>query len=184
MRKLENCLEKTILMAIDPGATGAIALFDARDGTVKVHKMPDTPKDILSLIARYSVLTKKGYIENVGQYMPGDSATAATTFAKHVGHLEMALIACRIPFDKVAPRTWQKIIRSKPKRPDVRNCKDPKRKKRKLAAYKRKFKNHIKSQMQELYPRIKVTLATADALAILTYVITKEHGLSLKDLRG
>jgi hypothetical protein len=56
----------------------------------------------------------------------------------------------RLPLIEVAPVKWQKYYGALPKE-------------------KKDRKNKIKELMQMRYPALKVTLNTADALAILTY---------------
>ena len=44
-----------------------------------------------------------------------------------------------------------------------------------LAAAKKERKNNVKDMMQRLYPSCKVTLATADALGILTWKLQQNR---------
>ena len=40
--------------------------------------------------------------------MPKQGVVSVGTFMKHVGHVEMALLALEIPFKEVTPQTWMK----------------------------------------------------------------------------
>jgi hypothetical protein len=148
------------LIAIDPGASGGIALRDPH-GAVEVHKMPGTPRDILDLLDDLTIQDAKmadlqAVVENVGGYRPGNSAPSAVKFARHCGHLDMALIASEIPHERVAPSVWMwAVLKTVP-------------------SDKTERKNAIKMEMQRLYPKIKVTLWSADALGMLTYLKGKE----------
>jgi len=144
----------SILIAIDPGASGGIASI-GRDGRLTLTKMPETPADILGYMIGFST-SSLAYIEKVGSSRPGNAAKAMTTFARHCGHLEMALLAARIPAKEVTPQKWMKWLGI----PPGLELKDR--------------KNRIKAAMQKRWPSVTVTLWNADALAILTYAMDRE----------
>ena len=140
------------LIAIDPGVSGGIAFHVDGDPRAGAVTMPDTPKDIYDFLKD---LKGDGeatcVLENVGGYRPGNSAISAVKFARHVGHLEMALLALDICAVKVAPGKWMRgflpaVPKEKPER-----------------------KRALKAKAQELFPYIRVTLDTADALGLLWY---------------
>ena len=145
------------IMAIDPGASGGIAVLTPGNPVVCI-KMPSTPMDILdtfrALVERNPGL--KCIIERVGGGMPGNSAHNFTTLARHMGHLDMALLAVAIPTEMVMPAKWMRGI-GIPAKMD-----------------KTARKNAIKAAMQRRYPAAKVTLWNADALGILTWYIGVE----------
>lgn len=140
-------------LAIDPGAGGGLAWFDT-DGNVASDVMPE---GMTAQADRVRALKVGGYIthvimERVGGYMPGNSGPAAVKFARHCGHLEAICYVMGLPITYVAPQTWQKAIGTYSKE-------------------KAERKRQIKEQMARLYPHLDVTLKTADALGILTWVI-------------
>lgn len=142
-------------IAIDPGASGGIAC--SYDGSSPiVMKMPDTPKDIHDLIYGLAIhhAEVRAIVEKVGMHRQGNNASASCKFARHCGHIEMALLALGIPFEEVTPQKWMKSLGVMPKEKQDR-------------------KNHIKDLMQRKYPNIKVTLWSADALGILHYQLEK-----------
>lgn len=140
------------LIAIDPGASGAIAVRD-RDGGVFTYNMPDTIKDVWDeLSCLNNSLHLYAIIEDAGYHIQGNNASASCKFARHCGALEMALTGLSIPWEAVRPQKWMKHYGALPKE-------------------KKDRKNKIKELMQRRYPNIKVTLANADALAILTFAI-------------
>ena len=73
----------------------------------------------------------------------------------------MALIAAGIPFEEVIPRTWQKGVGITP---------------RGKGETKTRFKNRLKAKASQLFPKVNVTLATADALLIAEFCRRKRTG--------
>ena len=155
-------------IAIDPGASGAVVWNDRDEqdkDTLYSEYLPSAPYDLFELL-NYIVEDARCYersvvfsIENVGSYVPGNSGPAAVKFAKHVGHLEMALVAItentsRCSWDKVTPAKWMKEFLV-----TLPNDKD-------LNARKKKRKNAIKEKAKRLYPGLKVTLKNADAIGM------------------
>jgi hypothetical protein len=86
------------------------------------------------------------YIEQVYS-SPQMGVKSAFTFGNGFGHLEMALTAAGIPFARIRPQVWQK----------------------ELGCLTKGDKNVSKRKAQELFPSMKVTHATADALLIAKY---------------
>ena len=156
-----------MLISIDPGISGAIAC--RVDGKAYVYNMPQTPKDIYLLLLSLKTDGAFCWIEQVGAYMPGNSGPAAATFARHCGHLDMALIASGIPHDTVLPRKWEHAVIGAPNYPKIPKETPPAVKRQILTKRKTERKNKIKAKMQGLFPDIKVTLKNADALGILAW---------------
>lgn len=146
------------VIGIDPGSSGGIAVLFVDGSVVSVRKMPDTPQDILDYLRRFcsnELFCSKVvcYMEKVGTGIPGQSSKATATFARHNGHLEMALLSLGIPTIEVTPQKWMKFYQLG-----------------KSSDYsKTDWKNRLKSKAQQLFPREKVTLAVADALLIAEY---------------
>ena len=146
------------VIGIDPGSSGGIAVLFVDGSVVSVRKMPDTPQDILDYLRRFCGTELFGskvvcYMEKVGTGIPGQSSKATATFARHNGHLEMALLSLGIPTIEVTPQKWMKFYQLG-----------------KSSDYsKTDWKNRLKSKAQQLFPREKVTLAVADALLIAEY---------------
>jgi Holliday junction resolvasome RuvABC endonuclease subunit len=115
--------------------------------------MPDTLQDLWELIQDiYSdtfirnISTIKAYLEQVHS-SPQMGVVSSFTFGNGFGHLEMALTAAGIPFERVRPQVWQKA----------------------MGCMTKGDKNVSKRKAQELFPSMKVTHATADALLIASY---------------
>lgn len=146
--------KEIIYIGIDPGLSGGIAILN-QDGSVKeVVAMPDTPRDIYEFLFSYRE-DSRCVLEDVGHGMPGQSSKATATFARHNGHLEMALLALGIPTEKVTPQKWIKVYQLKKKKEQDKN----------------EWKNILKAKAQSLFPQLgkKVTLKTCDALLIAEY---------------
>ena len=154
---------KTII-GIDVGKNGGIAWIT--DGKPCAEKMPDTLQDLWELIHdikyrffRGEEIEFKAYIEEVhvspsfAKSKDGKENThrmgarSAFTFGRGYGNLEMALTAAGIPFERVSPQKWQKS----------------------LGCLTKGDKNVSKRKAQELFPSLKITHATADALLIAEY---------------
>lgn len=139
------------ILGIDPGQSGAMVLINEDCKIQMMVKMPDTPMDILETIE--SMNPDICYLEDVGQGMPGQSSKATAKFARHNGHLEMALLALKIPTVKILPSKWQKSLSLLSRKGEE----------------KRDHKNRIKAWSQGMFPEAKVTLTNSDALAIAYY---------------
>ena len=156
----------SLKITIDPGQSGGIAWKDER-GNVSARKMPETPMDILQFLSKFPGYS--GCIEKTGGYMPGNSGPAAVKFARHCGHLDMALLACAISTVSVTAQKWQAHIIGKPNYQKIPKETLPKIRRQILAHRKTERKNKIKATVQARFPHLKVTLATSDALGILIY---------------
>jgi len=163
-----------LIIAVDPGLSGGLAW--QINNKILATKMPDTPKDIFSLLQLLSQADKdvKCYIERVGTYVAGNAGPGAVKFAKHCGNLEMALIALQIPYYEILPAKWQAFLIGKPNYPKIPKEVQGVARRQILAKRKIERKNKIKIRVQGLYPHLKITLATSDSLGILYYGISQE----------
>lgn len=148
------------IIGLDPGEKGGIAVLDKEGDIVEVSKMPMTMLDILSFLRNYPSDECVAYLENVGHGMPGQSSAATARFARHNGHLEMALLAVGIKTNMVTPQKWEKSYQLG-----------------KSSDYtKIEWKNRLKSKAQQLFPKEKITLAVADAILLAEYGRKQEVG--------
>ena len=142
------------IIGIDPGKSGGIAWI--ADGKPCVEKMPETLADLWELIDGIKAEASpplgigetkaKAFIELVHS-SPQMGVKSAFTFGNGFGHLEMALTAANIPFERVRPQKWQQA----------------------MGCMTKGDKNVSKRRAQELFPHLKITHATADALLIAEY---------------
>lgn len=180
-----------VIIACDPGSSGGFAIQHS-DGTVMVHKMPDSPREICELIEseierhwRHHVETSgesgeemQCVMEEVGGYIGGAGAPGSAMFNFGMGYgvIQGILTAFRIPYTLVRPQRWQKALGlgNKEKERAERVCglvtpAEAKRISLLNAAHKRDWKNKLKQRAEREYPHLKVTLANCDALLILSY---------------
>lgn len=164
-------------IGIDPGASGGLAALDgAAPGGVRtmlgMASLSFTERSIWDWLqdmllhsvgrnfapgACFAVIEKNsGYVGGAGN--PG---SAMFKFGKSYGLLTMALIAASIPYEEATPGVWQRALGVPP---------------RKHGESKGAFKNRLKTRAQQLFPQVKVTLATADALLIAEYCRRKREG--------
>jgi hypothetical protein len=143
------------MIAIDPGAQGGVAFYDGGiTAATRVVKMPSTDREIMELLRpAQGSLPQDIYIENLvkfaGRNMP---SSAMATYAGNWGFIKGAATAFGHRIILVNPKAWQKSL----------SLGEPK-----SHASKTAWKNHLKNRAEQLFPHIKVTLATADALLIL-----------------
>lgn len=139
-------------LGIDPGNQGGLAWLDADGTLLECKKMPDTPEDVYTALGGYNAEDVVCFMEKVGG-IPGQGASASFTFGKGYGELTMALLARGISTTLVTPQKWQKYFNLSGKKGESKTS----------------HKNRIKAWSQLRFPKQKVTLWAADALAIASY---------------
>jgi len=150
---------KTII-AIDPGETGGIVIM--RGSEISAHPLKKTdPRELLrkvvthALANRYSMIA---YIEKVGGYIGKEQpGSRMFTFGASYGRLIGLCEGNDIPLKQVIPQVWQKGI------PGV-------------VGEKRDRKNALREHASRLFPSVKVTVDTGDALCIAHYAAAIEAG--------
>jgi len=155
------------IVGIDPGLSGGIAVLDEAGVSHYVIKMPSTIFDLYDVLSGIAGMGDMVcYMEDVGHGMPGQSSKATAAFARHCGHLEMALLALGIPTNTITPNKWMKTYQLG----------------RSSEYSKTEWKNRLKGKAQQLFPMLgkQVTLATCDALLIAEYGRKQELGYSPK----
>ena len=155
-----------IYIGIDPGASGGIAWL--RDGTATLRKMPASEQDILDVLAaiwqdREDFAPSEPMEVKHGLYamlervhaMPGQGVASTFKFGASFGALKMALTASRIPYDLVPPGVWQRA----------------------MGCLSKGDKRVTRNRAQQLFPGLKITHATADALLMAEYCRRKLSGI-------
>lgn len=145
-------MNKKKYMGIDPGKSGSIIVINEDRDIIEAVTMPDDASELLDIFERHSDVTF-AVLERV-HGMPGMGGTQMFTFGKNYGHIEMALLSKKIPFETVTPQKWMKSMELGTK---------------KFGETKSQWKNHLKAQAVRLFPKAKVTLALSDALLIAEY---------------
>lgn len=151
------------LLAVDPGSSGGLALWsnkwDERQGEHKAlaWPYPETEGDCLEAIRKFSLFEQDrvAVVEaQVGVMGPNIKVSSAAmfTFGRNYGFMLGVLQSLNWKIHLIRPMAWQKVLSTGAKKDHGKG-----------------WKNHLKAMAQRLYPEIKVTLKTADALLILEY---------------
>jgi len=159
-----------MIASIDPGKSGGI-VFGTPFNEINAIKMPETIHDIADIFRQAYEVDPELFVwmEKVGTYMPGNSGPSAAKFAEHVGALKGILAGLKIPFDLVNPAQWEHWFIGKPNWPKIDRDLPITSQKKIRSDRKRDRKNLIKAKAQRLYPDLKVTLATSDAIGIYVW---------------
>lgn len=109
-----------MILAIDPGASGALAFFNVSAGTLDIMDMPTvevkrgakdkreiSPQMLAALINARKPDT--AVLERVGA-MPGQGSSSMFQFGRGVGMVEGVLAALHIPTEYVTPQAWQRAV--------------------------------------------------------------------------
>lgn len=160
------------VVAVDPGKRGAIAVRS--DGGVQVlHFQKTTPREVAEFVllaarcgpTRFITerlrpmpfVPKKGGDENENLNRVGRGAISAfhvgCSFGRTLGQADIVQLVAPYPMtvEEVTARTWQRYFGVPPRLPYADR------------------KRACKALAENLYPKIRVTLANADALLIAEY---------------
>lgn len=163
MKTAKTKKRSVAFLAVDPGASGAVA-FNSRAGGVVAVPFT-TPSDFLNTLRDFvSENADDGVhirpddiyavVEKVGGYVgKAQPASSAFKFGENYGFIQGVLRCLMIPYELVAPAKWEKLY------PCSASSKDDK------AQHKRELRDHA----ARLYPQLRPTLKTADALLLLDY---------------
>lgn len=154
--------QKQTIIAIDPGSSGGIAVF-TKSG-VQAVKMPKS----VSEMNDYFIYIKNTYenvvvfIEKV-QAFSSDDDSPGKKFAinKMLANYQQVLTVvklCGFKFIEVYPISWQTSLGLKIKGKEES---------------KTERKNRYKDFSQNIFPELKVTLQTSDALCIIQFALLK-----------
>lgn len=144
-----------IIIGIDPGKGGGLALYDPDNPmAMSADKMPSTEKDTWEWFRTLAHTPERShaYIERVHS-TPQMGVKSAFTFGHGYGFLRGCMIGHGLPFEEVRPAQWMRAFGLKKAKTETHT----------------QWKNRLKAKAQELFPHLKVTLGTADALLICEY---------------
>lgn len=155
-----------VYIGVDPGQVGGIASIcvGTRLQIVEAVPMPATELDVWMVLENVDWKDAQGckaIIEKVHSF-PGQGVSSTFKFGVGYGGLRMALTASRIPFEAISPNRWQRGLGIRPKKKSETTA---------------RWKNHLRGIAQQLFPKVDVTLKTADALLIAEYCRRKDRGL-------
>lgn len=107
---------RTAILGIDPGLSGALALYDV-DGSLEVIDIPtlQLKKRIIDeyalarIIDDWSVRTREVWLEQVG-VRPGEGAVGAFSFGRGYGLIRGLCAASFLSIIDVTPATWKRSL--------------------------------------------------------------------------
>ena len=145
-------MKEDFVLAVDPGVSGGMALLKGSEITLRKFTTEDEFVNYIKNVKGNG----RAVVEHVPKYVGNQMmASHSFTLGYNMGFEIGAIKSLNIPVDLVRPQKWQGSI------PGLKGVTGHKR--------KRLLKEHA----MRLYPGLKVTLATADALLILNHHITK-----------
>jgi len=158
--------DRHLLIAVDPGASGAVAACYAHAPTrPRVYKMPRAVSDVIALFAwrvasDFPEATRAtALMEFVGHHRAGNASAGSSKFARHCGHLEAALIAAKMRTWSVAPHVWMAKFREAASINEW--VTGP------AGEAQRARKRILHDAARRLYPASRVTMYASDAMALL-----------------
>lgn len=156
------------IIAIDPGASGGIAVFS--NGMLKSAVSMPSSVDEMSEFFIHNKNTYENiiiYIEKVSAWSKGDDDPGKkfgiNKMLKNYTELLTVIKISGLRFVEVAPVTWQSTLKLKFKNVD----KVP------FAKFKTFRKRKYKEFAQNCFPEVKVTLKTSDALCLVQFALVK-----------
>lgn len=150
-------------IAVDPGANGGVAFANDSDGIYATINL----NPLSNLMAEISILRNADHdmemvIEDIPPYVQGNNIPGSSAFKMGVsfGLIQGLALGERIPCFLVKPKDWQKHLTG------VKGLKGPER------------KRALRDIAKELYPELKPTLKTCDAILLcFTYLDAKKKGI-------
>lgn len=112
--------------------------------------MPDTVADLRLALSTLVCEKSVAVLEDLPKFAGRMSASSMGTMFRNFGRIEGILAAFRVRVEYLRPQVWQKALGLGDKK-----------------TYGDRWKAHLKGRAQALFPRLDVTLKTADALLIL-----------------
>ena len=145
-----------IIIGIDPGAKGGVAIYDEQEDKMTLHKCPETPKEMAAIINTAKLKDKHAtcVIEKVHAF-PTDARSSAFKFGCNFGKWLGILGAYDVPTLEVTPQVWMKPLQPLPK-------------------IKSDRKNQLKKIAISLFPDNKITLSTCDAALMVVWYVNNE----------
>lgn len=159
--------DRKLFIAVDPGVNGGIAArFPATATNSRPHVVAcrwPGEADAVALVKELAEFAKtenvpaEAVIELVGGYIKGHSTpgSAMFNFGKNFGFWSATFLCSEIPLRLIRPQAWQKGLNIK--------------------ASDKNRKKALKEIAAKLFPDLRVSLQTADALLLLDYAQHRLH---------
>ena len=141
------------VIGIDPGKSGGVAIINETNIIAK-----NTPEEATGMADIIRVAQNSSYIENEKlkvvienvHAFPTDGRSSAFKFGANFGTWLGILGAYNLPYEKVTPRKWMESYAPLPK-------------------IKKDRKKMLKQIAQDMFPDIRVTYKTSDAILIAVW---------------
>jgi len=133
-------------VGIDPGASGAIAVIDAKGVCAATFRLSDTDRDVADFLGAWVGGVGLAMLERV-HAMPKQGVSSTFKFGTSYGFCRGLLAMSGIRYEEVTPSKWQNAL-------GCRSGGD---------------KNVTKEAAQRMFPDTRVVHANADALLLAEY---------------
>ena len=171
-----STMSKQYFLGVDPGTGGGLAALTSDNKVYAVQRMPDTKQEIYEWFRMFTHLESYCMLEQVSGYIGEEHpGSRMFEFGKNYGYLEMSLVACGFKeeidradtniYSTILPQRWQRGLSLRTKEKGETDT---------------SWKNYLKEEAQQRFPRLKVTRHTADALLIAHYCKTIRTALTYK----
>ena len=148
--------DNRVFIGIDPGKSGGFGVICIEDGIESsyAHKFPKDIKDLPSMLLAHipsniSLYNVHVNIEHVHSF-PNQGSVSTFSFGQNLGQWEGVLTSLELDIKYTGPRTWMSEFIP-------------------LGLDKKERKRRLYAKAKELFPNIKVTFNTSDALLITQY---------------
>ncbi|WP_442801377.1 hypothetical protein [Serratia rubidaea] len=154
----------SLVIGIDPGASGAIVVLDqsgkymggVQMPTVKVGKSTRVNgAAVASFLRVHDIVGAHAYLEQVGA-MPGQGVTSMFSFGHAAGVVEGILQGLVIPYTLVTPQAWKKT-----------------------AGLIGRDKDAARSRAIQLYPELRILDQKAKGQAVADALLIARHGAGI-----
>ena len=145
-------MKRKAVLGFDPGVNGGFGvIFD--DGTYQAYKFESITEYLEILEDLLVDFDCVAYVEELTGVLAGSKIPPPSSFklGRNLGQIEGILIGLKIPLKSVRAQVWQKGL------PNVAKAKGKAK------------KDLLKDLAQRMFPKIKITLKTADAMLIADY---------------
>lgn len=151
-----------IYIGIDPGSSsGGMCIIGVPDDkdlityyrTIEFKK--ETEKDIFDTL-HFHRMPKNNFVKAIIEKvhsMPGQGVSSSFKFGQNYGFLKGILTALSIPYEEVTPQRWMKYYGMKKNKEES----------------KTEWKRRLRQRAEQLFPNVKITANTADAILIANY---------------
>ena len=152
---MNDVAHPSTVLGIDPGVSGGLAYW-RKGEPIQAFAMPETEGDQIELIRE---LVAPGdaiaFVEQVGGYTgKGQPGSAMFKFGRSFGFTLGVLQTLDVRVELVQPQKWQKPLGLG----TASSC-----------VTRSEWKAKLRACAQRLYPKLKPTLSTSDAILILEY---------------